>query len=155
MPKTDYLNDPEAPRANALVVAVAVVVRDESGRVLLIQRSDNGLWALPGGAQDIGESVSQAAVREVAEETGIQVTLTGISGIYSDPGHVIAYDDGEVRQEFSICFRGRPVGGEVRPSTESTRVEWVTPDSLHALAIHPSMLKRISHGVKEDQPYVD
>ena len=155
MPKTDYLNDPEAPRANALVVAVAVVVRDESGRVLLIRRSDNGLWALPGGAQDIGESVSQAAVREVAEETGIQIILTGISGIYSDPGHVIAYDDGEVRQEFSICFRGKPVGGQVRPSSESTRVEWVAPDSLHALAIHPSMLKRISHGVKEDQPYVD
>ncbi len=55
MPKTDYLNDPNAPRANALVVAVAVVVLDERGRVLLIRRLDNGYWALPGGAQDIGE----------------------------------------------------------------------------------------------------
>jgi 8-oxo-dGTP pyrophosphatase MutT (NUDIX family) len=155
MPKTDYLNDPAAPQANALVVAVAVVVRDDSGRVLLIQRTDNGLWALPGGAQEIGESVSQAAVREVEEETGIQISLNGISGIYSNPGHVIAYDNGEVRQEFSICFRGRPIGGGVRPSNESTRVEWVTPHSLQTLPIHPSMFKRIIHGLEENEPHVD
>jgi 8-oxo-dGTP pyrophosphatase MutT (NUDIX family) len=155
VPKTDYLHDPAAPRANSLVVAVAVVVRDEEGRVLLIQRTDNGLWALPGGAQDIGESVSQAATREVEEETGVRVELLGVSGIYSDPGHVIAYDDGEVRQEFSICFRGRPVGGTVRPSNESSRVEWVPPGALSDLRIHPSMAKRITHGLSDGDPYVD
>ena len=155
MPKTDYLNDPAAPQANSLVVAVAVIVRDDEGRVLLIQRTDNGLWALPGGAQDIGESVSQAAAREVEEETGIRVELLGVSGIYSDPRHVIAYDDGEVRQEFSICFRGRPVGGTVRPSNESSRVEWVSPDELSNLQVHPSMSKRIDHGLRNGEPYVD
>jgi len=108
MPKRDYFDDPQAPQANTLVVAVAVVVRNEDGRVLMIQRSDNGLWALPGGAQDIGETTREAAIREVLEETGISVEITGISGIYSDPRHVIAYDDGEVRQEFSIVFHARP-----------------------------------------------
>ncbi|WP_433297457.1 NUDIX hydrolase [Actinoplanes sp. CA-030573] len=155
MPKTDYLHDPGAPQANSLVPAVAVVVRDNQGRVLLIQRTDNGLWALPGGAQDIGESVSQAAIREVEEETGVRVELLGVSGIYSDPGHVIAYDDGEVRQEFSICFRGRPVGGTVRLSDESSRVEWVPADTLSNLRIHPSMTKRIYHGLSDGEPYVD
>src|SRR3954452_13184703 len=119
VPKTDYLDDPNAPKANSLVVAVAVVVRDDEGRVLLIQRSDNGLWALPGGAQELGETVTQAATREVEEETGLRVAISGISGIYSDPQHVIAYDDGEVRQEFSICFHGRPLSGTLRTNDES------------------------------------
>src|ERR671925_234126 len=107
MPKKDYFDDPHAPPANSLVVAVAVLVRDDEGRLLMIQRSDNQLWALPGGAQDIGETTREAAIREVHEETGISIEITGISGIYADPRHVIAYDDGEVRQEFSIVFHGR------------------------------------------------
>ena len=119
MPKRDYYDDPAAPKANSIVVAVTAAVRNPQGELLLIERTDNGLWALPGGAQDIGESVVQAARREVREETGIDVEITGLSGIYSDPRHVIAYDDGEVRQEFSLCFHARPVGGELRSSSES------------------------------------
>ena len=56
---------------------------------------------------DLGESVADAAVREVEEETGVRVEVTGLVGIYTDPGHVMAYDDGEVRQEFSVCFHAR------------------------------------------------
>lgn len=154
MPKTDYLNDPRAPKANSLVVAVTVFVQDDVGRVLLIRRSDNRLWALPGGAQDLGESTAQAARREVEEETGLHVGLTGLSGIYSDPGHVIAYDNGEVRQEFAICFRARPIGGALRTSDESSEVRWVEPDAIEALPIHPSMLLRIRHGLSNDPPYL-
>ncbi len=154
MPKTDYLNDPDAPRANALVVAVAAVVLNERGRVLLIRRSDNGYWALPGGAQDLGESTAQAAIREVKEETGIEVEIVGISGIYSDPKHVIAYDDGEVRQEFSICLRARPTGGAVRVSDESSQVEWVDPRELADRQIHPTMRLRIQHGLEANEPYI-
>ncbi len=151
MPKKDYFDDPRAPDANSLVVAVAGVVRDDRGRLLMIQRSDNNLWALPGGAQDIGETTSEAAVREVREETGVSIEITGISGIYSDPRHVIAYDDGEVRQEFSIVFRGRPIGdsGAVRPSEESTAVAWVDPTDVPGLAIDRSMRLRIEHGLED------
>ena len=104
MPKRDYYDDPAAPKANSIVVAVTAAVRNPSGELLLIERTDNGLWALPGGAQDLGESVVEAAQREVREETGIDVEITGLSGIYSDPRHVIAYDNGEVRQEFSALL---------------------------------------------------
>lgn len=154
MPKTDYLNDPQAPKANSLVVAVTVFVQDDVGRILLIRRSDNHLWALPGGAQELGESTAQAARREVEEETGLQVELTGVSGIYSDPGHVIAYDNGEVRQEFTICLRARPLGGALRTSDESSEVRWVEPEAIEKLPIHPSMLLRIRHGLNEDVPYL-
>ena len=156
MGKRDYYNDPSAPPVNSLVVAVTVVVRDDTGAVLLIQRSDNGYWAAPGGAQDFGESVSEAAVREVREETGLDVKVTGFSGVFSDPKHVIAYDDGEVRQEFALCLHASPIGGALQTSDESTHVEWVAPERLSELAIHPSMLRRISHAVEHpDSVHVD
>ena len=155
MPKRDYYDDPTAPKANSIVVAVTAAVRNDQGELLLIERTDNGLWALPGGAQDIGESVVQAARREVNEETGVDVEITGLSGIYSDPRHVIAYDDGEVRQEFSLCFHARPVGGELRSSSESKEARWVSPDYLQDLKIHPSMRLRINQALKQEpQPYL-
>jgi ADP-ribose pyrophosphatase YjhB (NUDIX family) len=154
MPKKDYYDDPQAPNANSLVVAVAAIVRNDFGELLMIERADNGLWALPGGAQDIGETTSNAVIREVREETGIEVEVDRIGGIYSDPRHVIEYDDGEVRQEFSIVFHARPVGGVIRPSSESRRVRWVAPEQVDGLKIHSSIRLRISHALQNDSdPY--
>ncbi|MGH3916211.1 MAG: NUDIX domain-containing protein [Pseudonocardiaceae bacterium] len=155
MPKTDYYDDHAVPRANSLIVAVAAVALDDAGRVLMIQRTDNELWAVPGGAQEVGETCTEAAVREVREETGLDVKVTGLIGIYSDPRHVIAYDDGEVRQEFSICFRARPICGQLTPSSESKQVRWVEPHSLDKLNIHPSARLRIQHGLqRRPDPYI-
>ena len=70
-----------------------------------------------------------------------------MSGIYSDPEHVIAYDDGEVRQEFSLCFHARAVAGELRTSSESRQVHWVRPDRVDRLSMHPSMRLRIRHAL--------
>jgi ADP-ribose pyrophosphatase YjhB (NUDIX family) len=120
MPRVDYLNDPEAPQANSVVPAVSAIVPDGDGRILLIRRTDNNYWSIPGGGLEPGESVRQATVREVMEETGIACEVTGLVGIYSDPNHVAAYDDGEVRQEFSICFTTRMLGGTIATSEESS-----------------------------------
>ena len=84
--RIDYHHDPDAPAANSIVPSVNVAVEDGAGRILLICRTDNGNWALPGGAVDLGESLSQAAVRETREESGIDCEITGLSGIYTDPG---------------------------------------------------------------------
>lgn len=144
--RIDYYHDPDAPPANSIVVAVTAFVLDESSRLLMIRRTDNDLYAIPGGAQEIGETISQTVVREVREETGILVEVTGFIGVYSDPEHVIAFTDGEVRQEFSLCFRARPVGGELRTSSESKEVLWVERAKLDDLNIHPSIKLRIQHG---------
>ncbi|MEV6957369.1 NUDIX domain-containing protein [Streptomyces sp. NPDC051183] len=156
MTRIDYFCDPNAPRANSVVPSVTAVVRDDQGDVLLIHRTDNGLWALPGGGHDAGESIAQTVAREVQEETGILVVVDGIVGLYTDPRHVIAYDDGEVRQQFSICFRARPVGGSLRTSSESKEVRWVPPADLDDLDIHPSMRLRITHGLDDAraEPYI-
>ncbi|WP_030061744.1 NUDIX hydrolase [Streptomyces novaecaesareae] len=144
MPRRDYEDDPDAPEANSLVPAASVVVVDGAGRVLLQRRTDNGMWALPGGRMDIGESLAGCGIRETREETGIDVEITGIVGTYTDPGHVFAYDDGEVRQEFSICLLGRPVGGELRVSDESHEVAWFTPSETDGLAMVASIRKRLA-----------
>lgn len=121
MSRIDYYRDLNAPKANSVVPSVTAVVCDDAGRVLLIHKTDNDLWALPGGGHDIGESVGDTVVREVMEETGIAVDIDNIVGLYTDPQHVMAYDDGEVRQQFSICFRAHPTGGSLQTSSESRR----------------------------------
>ncbi|MBV8540151.1 MAG: NUDIX domain-containing protein [Pseudonocardiales bacterium] len=144
--RVDYYHDPDAPPANSIVVAVTALILDAAGQLLMIRRTDNDLYTIPGGAQEIGETISQAVVRETQEETGILVEVTGLIGVYSDPAHVIAFSDGEVRQEFSLCFRARPVQGEPRTSSESKEVLWVEPARLDDLTIHPSIKLRIHHG---------
>jgi ADP-ribose pyrophosphatase YjhB (NUDIX family) len=120
-------------------------VRDDEGRLLMIHKIDNNYWALPAGGMDLGESIADAAIREVAEETGLQVEITGLVGIYTNPGHVMAYDDGEVRQEFSVCFHARPRGGELREDgTETKAAKWLDVSELDTLDIHPSMRTRIN-----------
>jgi ADP-ribose pyrophosphatase YjhB (NUDIX family) len=93
--------------ANSVVPSVTVVIRDDQGRVLLIHKIDNDLWALPGGGHDAGERITDTAVREVNEETGLDVEVVRLVGTYTNPHHVMAYDDGEVRQQFSLCFEAR------------------------------------------------
>jgi ADP-ribose pyrophosphatase YjhB (NUDIX family) len=155
MARIDYLNDPNAPKANSIVPAVSAIVTDDRGRVLLILRTDNNYWSIPGGGVKPGESVRDAAVREVKEETGIDCQVTGLVGIYSDPNHVAAYDDGEVRQEFSICFTTRLLGGTVKTSPESLEVRFVLPEAIKSLKIHPSIRLRIQNYLeRRTEPYI-
>lgn len=115
----------------------------------------NDRWAFPGGGHDIGEAIADTVVREAREETGIDVEVTGLTGICTDPRHVRAYDDGEVRQQFSICFTARPVGGTLTTSSESREVAWVAPDDLDGLDILPAMRLRTEHALaNRPRPYV-
>ena len=149
MARVDYLNDPNAPKANSIAIAVSAFIQDEHGKILMIRRTDNDYYSIPGGQLELGETLAQAAVREVREETGIDAEVTGVIGLYSNPNHVIAYGDGEVRQEFSICFRAKALGGQRRTSSESKEVHWVAPVILDALNIHPSIRLRLQHALSE------
>lgn len=155
MARIDYIDDPSAPKANSVVPSVVAVVADGEGRLLLIHKTDNNLWALPGGGHEIGESIADTVVREVKEETGYDVEVERVTGLYTNPAHVMAYDDGEVRQQFSIAFRARLLGGETKTSSESRAVEWITPEQLQQMDLHPSMRLRIQHALEDrDTPYI-
>ncbi|GAA3473678.1 NUDIX hydrolase [Nonomuraea roseola] len=153
--RIDFYDDPDAPAPNSLVPSVNVIVRNDAGDILMIRRSDNGNWALPGGAIDLGESLSQAAVRETYEETGITCAITGLVGIYTDPRHVILYtSNGEARQEFSIVLTAHPIAGEPRPSDESCEVQWLSPDAITGYQMHPSMRLRLTHYLQGKPPHI-
>jgi ADP-ribose pyrophosphatase YjhB (NUDIX family) len=144
--RIDYYDDPAAPEPNSLVPSVNVIVTNAAGHLLMIRRSDNDNWAVPGGAIDLGESIPAAAVRETLEETGVRCEITGLVGTYSDPRHIILYtSDGEARQEFSIVLTGRVVAGEPTPSDESREVRWVPRDEVLSLPMDRSMRMRIEH----------
>ncbi|MEU7124316.1 NUDIX domain-containing protein [Streptomyces zaomyceticus] len=149
MTRTDYFNDPAAPKANSIVPAVTAFVVNEAGEVLLERRSDNGRWGMPGGVQEIGESIAGTVRREVLEETGISVEVIGLVGVFTDPGHVIEFSDGEVRQEFSLCFRARPISGEIKVSSESFEVRWVPRSDVDLLDMAPTTRLRLEEGFRE------
>ncbi|MEV0030817.1 NUDIX domain-containing protein [Nocardia sp. NPDC050793] len=154
MGRRDYEDDPNAPEPNSLVPAASVVVVNDAGQLLLQRRVDNDMWALPGGKMELGESLAGCGIRETREETGIDIEITGIVGTYTNPGHVFAYDDGEVRQEFSICLLGRPVGGELAVSDESHEVAWFSPGEIDDLPMVASIRRRVDDWRSGQFPFV-
>ena len=155
MGRVEYLNDPNAPAPNSLVPACGCLVVNDSGEILLQRRRDTGQWALPMGKQELGETPSQCAVRETLEETGVQVEVVGIVGIYSDPGHIVAYTDGEVRQEYEVTLLARPVTGAPAPNDEASEVGWYHPDKLASLDIHVTMRRQIADYLADRLPHID
>jgi ADP-ribose pyrophosphatase YjhB (NUDIX family) len=110
---------------------VSAVILGRDG-VLLQQRDDNRLWGLPGGAVDPGESVAQAVVREVREETGLEVEPIRVIGVYSAPEHhqIVTYPDGNVIHYVSTAFECRIVGGTLACGDESLALAWYDPEHL-------------------------
>jgi glycerol-1-phosphatase len=110
---------------------VGAVIFD-GDRVLLQRRDDNGRWGLPGGGVDAGESVVAAVVREVREETGLDVEPLRLIGVYSDPANhqVIAYPDGNVIHYVSAVFECAIRGGTLACGPESLELGFFAPDAL-------------------------
>lgn len=149
MSRIEHFNDPDAPRANSLVPAASAIITDQAGRILLIRRSDNALWSIPGGAMEVGERIADTVAREVREETGLEIEPEAIIGIYSNPQHVVEYADGEVRQQFSICFSCRLIGGQLATSRESNEVGFFTPAQIAAMPMHESIRLRLRHFLEQ------
>lgn len=133
--------------------AVTAVVR-EDGRLLLIQRQDDGHWDLPGGFLQLGENAAHAAIREVREETGLQVQLERLLGVFS-PAQPWVYPNGDQTQSTLAVFRARPSGGSLAPQrSEVRRLAWLTPAEVLALPAPPLVrqelgltLQHLSQGV--------
>jgi hypothetical protein len=108
MARMEYYHDVAAPQARELLPTAFAVVRNGLGRVLLVRRIDDGYWELSGGRAEVGESASTAVVREVAEEAGVTIRVTGLAGVYSDPGHVLAYPGEGIYQQLRCASSPSP-----------------------------------------------
>jgi 8-oxo-dGTP diphosphatase len=123
--RSDFTNDLIAPRANSVKPAVAVALFDFENNLLLLRRKDSGKWTMPGGTLEFGESLAGCGVREIKEETGYEIEIINIIGTYTNPSTVVAYSDGEVRQEFTIVYEGKIVSGYLKLDNESTEYKWL------------------------------
>jgi 8-oxo-dGTP pyrophosphatase MutT (NUDIX family) len=112
-------------------------------RVLLTRRSDNGRWCLPGGALDPGESATEACAREVWEETGLQVRVGRLIGVYTSPHHIIEYADGNRIQVVAFHFEAEPIGGELGLSDETTEVGYFTREEIARMDVMEPHVERI------------
>lgn len=108
-----------------------VVAMDLQGRLLLVQRASDGTWTNPAGRVEPGETWTQAAIREFAEETGGTVELTGLLGIYSDPAtQMHTYPAGKKVHFVSVGFRGRVLSLGTPDPVEVSAMDWFLPDQL-------------------------
>ena len=149
--RVEFWGDP--PPATVVMALAFAVVRDVAGRVLLARRIDTGNWELPGGTIEPGETVTAAAEREVLEETGVAISVSGLAGVFCDPFHVIVYPaTGEARQQHITLLHAAPASGaipEPRPDHDETdAARWVELDALATLPIHPSVHRRLDHALR-------
>jgi len=135
--------EPDWDRAWGVRPAVSAVIFDRRGRLLLQQRSDGGQWGLPGGSVEIGESVRDAVIREVREETGLRVSVRRLVGVYSEPRlQVVRYPDGNVWHYVSVCLECAVRGGALSTCDETLALAYVSPTRLPA-ALLPNHRIRI------------
>jgi len=119
---------------------VGVVIRGEGDTILLEKRRDCGWWGLPGGRVEPGESLVEAAVREVREETGLTVEVTHLVGVYSSPvGRIVTYpDNGDVVQLIDVVVGARVLSGELICSHESEELRFFAPSQLPEQIVPPA-----------------
>lgn len=149
--RLEYYHDATAPPANSIAPTAFAVTRNHQGWILLVRRIDSGNWELPAGRIEVGESAATATVREVAEEAGLEIAIDGLSGVYTDPRHLLHYpDNGEVRQQFAVCFHATPLRGTPTPDHhETSDAAWIDPAHLTSLPIHPAMRLRIDDALTD------
>ena len=141
--RKDYYHDADAPKPNSIHPAAAVALIDND-KLLMLKRKDNKKWTLPGGTLDFGESLTECAVREVMEETGLDISIKDVVGTYTDGDIRIEYSDGEVRQEFTIVYLGEIAGGSVVLDDESSEYKWIKLEKVQNLEMAESQKRRIS-----------
>jgi 8-oxo-dGTP pyrophosphatase MutT (NUDIX family) len=155
----EYYRSPHPPPVSGLAVVAYAVVRDRRGQVLLVRRVDDGNWELPGGRVEVGETLSATVVREVAEESGVTVGLTGVSGVYSDPEHIVVYVAEGALQQFAVCLHAAPEPPDQIPEpddVETVDAAWFPPAATAGLPMHPDVRRRLLDALdRPERTHVD
>lgn len=141
--RTDYYYSDDAPEANSIRPAAAVAIINDRKELLMLHRKDNKKWTMPGGTMEFGESMTDCALREVKEESGLNVVIKDIIGTYTDPNIRVSYSDGEVRQEFTIVYYGEVQGYNVPLDEESSNYVWISFDRVLELPLADSQRRRL------------
>ena len=138
-------------RNGTIRVGCSAVIFDKNrDKILLTRREDNNQWCLPGGGMEPGESASEACIREVEEETGLQVEIKRLIGVYTTSHELIVYRDGNKIQLVALCFEAEIVGGELRLSCETTEYGYFSYQEIQELDLLLNHMQRIKDAYSEE-----
>lgn len=130
-------------KAPKMIIAGAVVVLNEKQEILLVKSPWRG-WEIPGGQVEAYEAIDKAAIREVKEESGIDVTISHFCGTFQNVGKGIC----------NMLFVGKPIGGQLTTSPESTEVGWFTIEKALQMVTFKNYAERIRLCLdKSQQPF--
>jgi ADP-ribose pyrophosphatase YjhB (NUDIX family) len=118
---------------NSPKLAVNALVFNEKGEVLLAKRTDNGLWCVPGGHMELGETLAQACVRELFEETGLQAQVVKLVGVYSDTENSLHIRQGLEWHTVRVSFLCKITGGTITTSEETSEIRYFDVKNLPEL----------------------
>ena len=128
----------------------AVILNTQRDSVVLHLRNDQPMWSLPGGPPDFGESFADGIIREVKEETGLNVEIVRLLGVYSEPEFwIFSYPDGNRAHAFAAAFECRILSGDLTPNmTDSLEVKWFAVDNLpgNLMPMHPKVISDCING---------
>lgn len=140
MPVSDFVKGLRAKVGNELLhfPAVGVVAFDATGRVLLVRAAEDGKWTIPGGMVEPGELPAEAAIRETKEETGLDVELIRILGVFGGPLFRIEYPNGDRVSFVSTTFEGKVIGGNITPDgSETVEARYFSKEDLSSVELKP------------------
>lgn len=138
-------------REGKLRIGCSAVILNADKKVLLTRRSDNGLWCLPSGGMEPGESVAEACIREVWEETGLHVEILRLIGVYSDPNRLVVYPDDHKVQIVALSFEAKIISGELGLSNETTEFGYFTFEEAASMEIIGNHFERVNDALTENQ----
>lgn len=126
------------------------MIFDDSGRrVLLTQRADNGKWCLPGGQMEPGESAEEACIREIFEETGLEISVGRLIGVYSDPHLLVEYADGNRYHVLGLSFAAAIKAGQPGTSDEVLQSGFFFPEEMDDMDVMQSTRERVDDALAE------
>ncbi len=132
------------------IVAVGGLVTNDEGKVLLVRNPRRG-WEFPGGQVEVGESLPQALIREIHEESGVLVKVTGIVGIYSNTSVRKGYNGvREIPTIVNIDFRCRYISGALHTGPESLETAWFSVEQARREITYPKYIYRFENMVRDD-----
>jgi ADP-ribose pyrophosphatase YjhB (NUDIX family) len=134
--KTQVLYGERLGKQGKLRLGCSAVIFDEQKRALLTRRVDNGLWCLPGGGMESGESAAEACEREVWEETGLQVRVKRLIGVYSNPDQLVIYPGGDRAFFVVLSFEAEVINGELGLSNETTEAGYFSLEEMEGMPVH-------------------
>jgi ADP-ribose pyrophosphatase YjhB (NUDIX family) len=139
-------------RQGRLTVGCSASIFDANHeRILLVRRSDNAKWAVPGGYMDAGESLTEACVREVKEETGLTVQVTRLISVYTNPNVLLEYPDGNRWQIVVLHFEADVINGNLACSDETTELQYFSKSESENLPMSSPDRQRIIDSFEQKQ----